>query len=516
VEEQFYVVWPLVIIGAVWVSRRSGWSARLTIGAVAAAAAVGSTIWAWWLATQQDVQLDRLYFGTDTRGVGCVAGCVLARGVRTGERHIGPIQTGLAGLGAAVLIGMLVLIDGSERWLYGLGFAVIASLAIVNAAAGQGPVGRVLGVRPLAGIGRVSYGVYLWHWPVIVVLDEEATGLSGPALGAVWVSATAALVAASWFVVERRAPLPVLRRPAIAAGYVLVAVAIGAAAIVVANVDQPSIDADEINAPPPIAGPSTTSTEPGRPATSNGLLPNAAERPATEPRAGSQTDAQPTSTIAPPSTRPVRLLVLGDSVAESLGAGPEIPVETNGVQVEVTNRSVVACPVLWQGKWAFDDGRSFEGPVECQGDDRFSDVVTDVDPDVILLMFGWPGTISGWQFDDGTVVAPCEPGFDEAFGDEYDALVGRLESTAQVVVATVAPPSEFGDQQQSDRPACINRELRERDFRIFEFGEWLCPGGDCTQAAPLRRDTIHFANAPAVLDAVWPVILSETMTAAGY
>ena len=70
---------------------------------------------------------------------------------------------------------------------------------------GAGPLGSWLSLRALVVVGTVSYGIYLWHWPVIVVLDSDRTGLSGPALGALWVVVTAALATASWFVVERRA-----------------------------------------------------------------------------------------------------------------------------------------------------------------------------------------------------------------------------------------------------------------------------------------------------------------------
>jgi hypothetical protein len=206
------------------------------------------------------------------------------------------------------------------------------------------------------------------------------------------------------------------------------------------------------------------------------------------------------------------MLVLGDSIAESL----KQPEPAASVGVEVVNRSVIACPVTWEGRWAFDDGRMIGDPPECDGDDRFAGDVAEADPDVILMMFGWPGTISGRQLDDGTIVAPCESGFDERFATELARLVERFESEAAIVVATVAPPTEYRDIEQSDRPGCINDVIRDGGFDVFEFGEWLCPAADCTPALPLMRDTVHFADSPDVRAVVWPVVIEQVLDAAGY
>src|SRR5207244_4691069 len=75
-----------------------------------------------------------------------------------------------------------------------------AAVAVIAAAVHprRGPIARVLSLRPLCVLGLVSYGVYLWHWPVYVVLDETRTGLRDYALLAVRVAVTVALAAVSY------------------------------------------------------------------------------------------------------------------------------------------------------------------------------------------------------------------------------------------------------------------------------------------------------------------------------
>ncbi len=526
VEEQFYLLWPVLIVVAVVATRRTSWSPRMTIGAVAAFGAVASTAWSWWLAETGNAQLNRLYFGTDTRAVGlavgCVAGCVIAGGADTGRRRIGPAATVAAAAGLVTLTIMVLTVDGSEVWLYGPGFALaaVASLALVNAASGAGVFQRLLAIGPLAAMGRVSYGVYLWHWPVIVVLDSERTGWSGLPLGILWVVVTAILVALSWYLIELRAPLPTLSRPALGAAYATIAVGLAVVAVGVTRVDRS--DDSIVTAAPPAAPAETAAA--ADPATEPATTPSPAAvgvEPATPP--GSPTpEVTPDVTESSPGVerrvapdgRPLRMLVLGDSIAESLKEPG--PLTVDGIDVEVINRSIIACPVTWEGRWAFDDGRLIGDPPECDGDDRFADVVTDADPDVILLMFGWPGTIAGRELTDGTIVAPCEPEFDEQFADELARLVERFESDASVVVATVAPPTEYRNEAQSDRPGCLNRVIRDGEFDVYEFGEWLCPGADCTGALTLMRDTVHFADSPDVRALVWPIVVEQVLGTVGY
>jgi len=525
VEEQFYVVWPLVVVGAAWCAARAGWSLRVVIGITAVGAGIASVVMSWWLLSGPSPSLNRLYLGTDTRAVGlavgCVLGCVLGRGHVTAKRRVGSTETVGALAGLALLAALMLSADGSEEWLYryGFGMSALASVAVVAAVSGDGSLGRLFGISPLARLGRVSYGVYLWHWPVIVVLDTEATGLSGLSIGALWILVTALLTIASWVLIERPAPLPTVRHPNRVLTYGAVCLAIGAAGLVVPRLVTVSsepvvapvqLDARAEQAPDADVEPIATAAEAG-PSTESPVVDGSSTTTSDDAR----DDARSAEPVVP-NDRPLRMLIIGDSIAESLGASPEPVLRVDGIDVATTNRSIIACPVTWIGQWAFDDGRLIADPPACDGEDRFEQFVAETDPDLVLFMFGWPGTIAGRELPDGTVVDPCEAAFDEQFADELAKLVVRLGAGRTSVVATVAPPTEYRNPAQSDRPECLNRVIRAGDYPVYEFGEWLCPSRDCTAAEPLLRDTIHFAGTPEVQMVIWPAILSDVLDAAGY
>jgi len=189
VEEQFYVVWPLVIAAAVRglgiVSLAE--ARRLVPGFVLVALA--STA---WMAVTYDPAGDasRVYFGTDTRAAGFLVGALLAAVWQPGTGEAaGRRWLDLAGWSAlAALLGAFTLVDEFNPWLYRGGFLAVAALTalVIRLALVSGTrFATILSSRPFAWLGARSYGVYLWHWPVVV--------LSGPALATTpWALAVAA------------------------------------------------------------------------------------------------------------------------------------------------------------------------------------------------------------------------------------------------------------------------------------------------------------------------------------
>lgn len=167
VEEQFYIAWPLLLTGLFAI----GWlrsSKRWWLGTLAVAAT------AWQVVASQALSFERVYYGTDTRAYQLLLGAVAADWLlRSGTdrlrvivRRSGPL---LAPIGlVAVLVAALV--DGPDPLQRGWIAAVGALLLIVPLAEQRGGVvGDVLSLRPVVHIGDVSYGMYLWHWPIIVV-----------------------------------------------------------------------------------------------------------------------------------------------------------------------------------------------------------------------------------------------------------------------------------------------------------------------------------------------------------
>ena len=230
IEEQFYLLWPL-IVGSVAlvvaaVAGRRGQSRRRfrqTLGVVCIALAVASIV---RMVTLFDPgNPNRVYYGTDTRAFALLIGAALGvatAGVPAISRHAARRMVIVGGvLAATALLAAMALVDISSAWLYQGGYGAVALvMAVVLVAAaqpGRNPLRRALESRALVGLGLISYGVYLWHWPAVVWLTEESTGIGGVGLFAVRATATLGTALASYVLVEmpiRRGRFP-FRKPAV-------------------------------------------------------------------------------------------------------------------------------------------------------------------------------------------------------------------------------------------------------------------------------------------------------------
>ncbi len=244
VEEQFYLLAPLVLGGLFAATRRLGTAAHRVRQLVVAGGAVASVGLALSL---RGTNLNRAYYGTDTRAYQLLAGALLAltpglivragrpRTVRVAVRVATPVLL-LALLGLATHV---VDVDPVERGV--LVTAVTVALLVALESATGGFVSRLLSVAPLVYLGKISYGTYLWHWPVLVVARElrEMTPMSAFAIAALLATALASL---SYHLLERpirERPTPERANPAfVATGLVLSL--IGALVIMPKVLDVPS------------------------------------------------------------------------------------------------------------------------------------------------------------------------------------------------------------------------------------------------------------------------------------
>lgn len=527
VEEQFYVVWPLVIVGLWMLVRRLGVPLRPVVAAAAGCAAAASVLAALWLKDSGGASLTRLYYGTDTRAVGLAVGAVFGALVKPSQiRQRTGSSTGRDVSGVAALIGLAALcfvVDGSQTWLYGPGFLLIAllSAAAINAALGEGRLARLLAVRPAAALGRVSYGVYLWHWPVIVVLDTERTGLSGLPLGLTWVAVTAVLTAASWFLIESRAPLPSMSHPFRVLAYSGVALALCGIGVVAADNATARQQDAEYTVPSAVASTEPTPTVSTAVTVSTEVLESATVSTSPRTTTTALATTTTTSTTLPfPADRPLRVLIVGDSVALSLRDGPDaIPaqetfdVATYGA-VEILNVGVIGCSIVEEGVAVFENDVLFEQPEPCRGDDRFATDVEQFDPDVVLTLFGWPG-VGDRRFDDGEFLGACDERFDQAWEGDYRRLVDRLGVGQPVIVSNVAPT--FGaDAASQEGTRCLNALVADLNAPVFDYQGWLCPDYDCTVSASLRPDGLHFRNAGQLQRDVTETLMELVLPLAGY
>ncbi|GIM95877.1 acyltransferase family protein [Paractinoplanes toevensis] len=178
VEEQFYLVWPLLILAGAYL-----WKRRRPLVAVLAVLVVVSFTLS---VTETARSAPWAYFGPHTRAWELGAGALLALAAGRIPRH--PLL-GWAGL--AAILTAAVIFDDSTAYPGWLALLPVAGAVAMIAAAGAG-TGRLLGLAPMQAVGRLSYGWYLWHWPVLLIVPASAWWqkvlLATGALGLAWIT----------------------------------------------------------------------------------------------------------------------------------------------------------------------------------------------------------------------------------------------------------------------------------------------------------------------------------------
>lgn len=500
IEEQYYLVFPLVVVLAVGVVAGRRWllAVLLLVGALGSAAL---------MAVRYDPAADpsRVYYGTDTRAQALLIGALLAVwAVGRGEREattgrtflkVGPAEVALPGwgaLGLAGLAGFVVLVVLSRDlsgWLYrgGMLLTALVCAALVAGATHAAPtssVRRLLSWRGLTAVGVVSYGLYLWHWPVYVVLDPDRTGMSGPALLVFRLATTFGLAALSYHLVERPirsgAGLPGLRRlpPLLAAGAAAGVLVLGIVGSTVAS------GAAEVTA------------------------------------GGARASGQP----AVPSTHATRVYVIGDSVAFGLVSDFR---PTTSPELDVRGSFALGC-----GLMAYPvvvDGQAQPlGPGCDTFDRRWPGEMAADDPDVAVLMLG-----IGEQFDrvvDGRVVRFGTAAYERFLDREVAGRLAVLAAGGHPVALVTVPCHDVLDTGVSGSPTVINDESRvgwlndvQRRYvaahpgvRLLDLHAFLCPDGYTDELDGVRqvhRDGMHLT--PEAVQLVWSWLEPQLLGMAG-
>ncbi len=206
IEEQFYLLWPLVLLAVHKAARRP----LAAVGGLAAAGAIASAALMAALFHSGD-DPTRVYYGTDTRLFGVLLGALAAVLLLSGA--VGRLRWlvgALPILGIGALVGVLLaarrLSDRTDGLYEGGLFALSAGVAVlvlaVTVAPARGAAG-VLSWRPLRAVGVVSYGLYLYHWPVFIYVSERTTGHAGLSLFTLRCVVTGTAAVASFIFIER-------------------------------------------------------------------------------------------------------------------------------------------------------------------------------------------------------------------------------------------------------------------------------------------------------------------------
>ena len=180
IEEQFYLIWPplLLLLFSKRVKKRHI-QLGLLVAAIASAAAMA-------ILYSPQADPSRVYYGTDTRAFSLLIGAFLAfelpparvnghgrQGFTARDRKIA------LGVGSAALAGILVMmvaVNGHSPFLYYGGIALLSLLTgalIITLADGRSPLARFFALRPLVWIGKLSYSIYLWHYPLLLLMNPR-------------------------------------------------------------------------------------------------------------------------------------------------------------------------------------------------------------------------------------------------------------------------------------------------------------------------------------------------------
>ncbi|WP_394843579.1 acyltransferase [Pendulispora brunnea] len=453
IEEQFYVLWPLLV--ALLLHRFGAWRNRAVLVASLALTALSMVT---MFALFDPEHVSRVYLGTDTRAAGILAGAALAAVLPPNHAFSRPAVRVLDALGLACILGLGVAwcsLEGQDPFLYrgGLWLTEAGALVLIACATQERSlVARALSFRPLTLVGTISYGVYLWHWPIDVWLTQERLP-AGRWLPLLQIALTFAVAIVSYRFLEQpirhgrlRLGRPVFVVPSTLAIIVFLVVRATAAR-------ASSMEATRDFAPPPSSGPA-------------------------EPPPGEPVD--------------FRVMLVGDSTANSLGWGLR-GLHAPGVAIDLMGRD--GCTMLWD---------------TCDGH-LWAQHTASMRPNASLVFLGG-AFLHGLTVKNRWHKA-CHREWNHKFQETLTRRLDDLKSEDTRVWA-VTVPYPLGPWDRADFRAevdCINTTIRKavassNDVGILDLAEYLCPKGSCQRehdGVPIRPDGAHYSVEGAADLARW-------------
>ncbi len=395
VEQQFYVFLPLLALAVLTLGARVPPRRRLQrLVALFVVLTVYSAVSNWFFAR---TSIDRAYYGTDTRMaemlIGSLLACATLRRLRLPAgwaRHLALVAGGVATVVLAVMWHVTRL---DSSWLYPWGFllSALCTSALIFAAVQHGLVANVLSVAPLVALGRISYGVYLLHWPVFLWVSPGRVDLGPWPLFGLRMAITIAGAVLMFRLVEhpiRHGSLLQGRRTPVLAGVSVIALLAGTFAL-------------------------TSSVGP--------------------PPADSFAAQSPRSTTIPPP--PVRVLFVGDDMATSLADSLR---DVEGFDVSAVGAP--SCGLVLGGWVALPDGTVERDVDRCRATrNLWLEGIAATAPDVVLLVTS-PRDAADRRLSLQTPWAGAEdPAIADFLNVELGSLVDDVTSTGVGVGLVTLP-----------------------------------------------------------------------------
>ncbi|SDT59870.1 acyltransferase family protein [Actinoplanes derwentensis] len=490
VEEQFYLIWPLFVILL--------WRTRWTLLGVTLALITGSTLLATYL-YNPFTDPSRVYFGTDTRAAAPLVGAALAIALRpwlwgqTDSPARGRAINLTAAAGVTAVVTLIALMRDDADFLYQGGFLLVAIAAgalVVGVSHPSSRLGAALDARPLRWLGERSYGIYLWHWPIFVLLPAGG-GITGWCWAVVKIGISIAVAALSYRLVEQpiRHGLPkdfsqrdqASRRAVrlrIAASVLIPLLAAGVAVV-------------RLNDAPPPADPLVDAG----PALQLGILPS----------------AQPSKDTATPALTfkaPIRVAVFGDSQGMTLLRNTPDDLDR---YLRITDETIEGCGIMLT-RIRSKSGERTDLADSCPNwQEHWAESARKRRPQIALVMLG------AWDvFDaitDTGTIAFGSPEWDALFMDATSRGIGELRAVGAQVALSLLPCyrpvrgsagfwPERGKDVRTQHVNTLLTELAKRDpDRVFTINppEEFCTDPQISTKLNYRWDGVHYYKAGAQL-----------------
>ncbi len=513
VEEQFYLVWPLIVLGVFKL-----WRSKAALLVVCVAGALASAVEMAVLYSPADI--NRIYYGTDTRAQSLLVGAALAVALsmwtdRRRDAGVGPpdgepavppggdpawavttpvgrtVTAALGLAGAFVSVVLWTEVSANDSLAYRGGF-LLASLATATVllsvvCSRRSFLSTALSWAPLRYVGRISYGMYLWHFPLFLYLDNARTGLVGYPLFAVRVAATLAVANLSFYVLER----PIRQRTFLRDWRGWLASPAAVVTVVVALF--------------------AVTTTPALAARSTPALPPAQSQTAVFTRP------------------PVKVLWVGDSAAFTLAIG--LSEQQRSYGVESFDGAILGCGVTNGAEFEL---KGVDAPMATQcSDGPAADLwphlwLTDIalyKPNVVILLAGRWETVNRTYQGRWTNIE--NPVYATYVKNQLEYAVRLAGSGGAHVIVMTAPCYDTGEQPNGEpwpedsptRLSIYNGLVRQvvstsPDASLIDFNAMACPGGHYEEFMDGRQvresDGVHFTLGGGDIFApeIWPTVVA--------
>ncbi len=523
IEEQFYWLWPPVIV--LLSTRMKDRTTRVrVVGVITLVAMLAAPVIAYTWGP------DAAYWATPARLGELLVGAFLAI-VLKGVAVPGRVSL-LAPLALMVLIGAVMTFPASSGPAYEglLPLVAVVSASLILGLQADGPIRRALSAGPLVAVGRISYGLYLVHWPIFLIVDAERTGLDGAALTVVRLLITFVVAIASYLLLEQpiRLRQGTPARTTLGVGALVSLGLIGVAVVVVPvgsteywrvdsdAVDAAAIDVDsdvgDLTAPLAATAAANQSTESG-------------DDTPTTVVAGTEADSTamvPTSTTParPNLMRPVRIIVTGDSTADALGTGVVHWAASHSELARAEVHAALGCGFVMDGERLWGD--SIVSTASCDGwpESQLYPAVERARPDVVVVMSSvWDLVAQRW--DGEHLLTPLDADYRARLVDAYTGLVDDASAAGATHVAFVLEPvpnvwwndarDAEADPERHELLAEVYREVvaaRPGTVEIVDLASWFSEQG-LERDREVRPDGIHLA--PDAATAIVEQFLSDRL-----